>query len=94
MSYGGLGAVKRAELAADVVKSRLKERGISCRDLAVNFIGIQSLHGNASASVTTDPYEVRLRIAGITDNDMDAFYNRCRSRNVVNKRSIWWGGGF
>lgn len=74
MSYGGPGAVKRAELAADVVKSRLQQRGISYRDLAVNFIGIQSLHGEASATITNEPYEVRLRIAGITDDYKDAFY--------------------
>lgn len=75
MSYGGPNAVARAKLARDVVVSRLKQRGIHPKELRTDFIGLQSLHDSASNGGQLngpEPYEVRLRVAGLCDNERDA----------------------
>ncbi|BCJ86910.1 acyclic terpene utilization AtuA family protein [Effusibacillus dendaii] len=71
MSYAGPGALERAKLAAQVVVDRLKIRNVAYKDLRVDFIGVQSLHGESS-NPFIEPYEVRLRVAGLTDSVEDA----------------------
>ncbi len=60
MSYGGPGAVARAQLARDVVLKRLELMGVKMQDLRAELIGMDSLHGTRS---TVEPWEVRLRVA-------------------------------
>ncbi len=60
MSYGGPGAVARAQLARDVVLKRLELMGVKMQDLRAELIGMDSLHGPRS---TVEPWEVRLRVA-------------------------------
>jgi hypothetical protein len=60
ISYGGPGAVARAQLARDVVLKRLELTGVRMQDVRAELIGIDSLHGTRS---TVEPWEVRLRIA-------------------------------
>ena len=60
MSYGGPGAVARAQLARDVVLKRLELMGVNMQDVRAELIGIDSLHGPRSA---VEPWEVRLRVA-------------------------------
>ncbi|WP_431037401.1 acyclic terpene utilization AtuA family protein [Pseudomonas yamanorum] len=60
ISYGGPGAVARAQLARDVVLKRLELTGVRMQDVRAELIGIDSLHGPRS---TVEPWEVRLRIA-------------------------------
>jgi len=62
VSYGGIDAVARANVAAECVKERVKARGFSYVDFRVDLIGMSSLHGLPEAR--PEPYEVRLRIAG------------------------------
>jgi len=57
--------VARARLANDVVQERLRRRGLTYDEMRVDFIGLNSLHGN-DASQCPEPYEVRLRIAART----------------------------
>ena len=45
MSYGGPGAVARAELAREVVLKRLALIGVNMQDLRAELIGMDSLHG-------------------------------------------------
>jgi len=62
-------------LARDVVVSRLKQRGIHPKELRTDFIGLQSLHDSASNAGQwngPEPYEVRLRVVGLCDNERDA----------------------
>jgi hypothetical protein len=59
ISYAGANALKRAELAADVVRTRLKDE---FKEMRVDFIGSTSLHGKAYDEAAR-PYEVRMRIA-------------------------------
>nr|WP_314561407.1 acyclic terpene utilization AtuA family protein [uncultured Pseudomonas sp.] len=60
MSYGGPGAVARAQLARDVVLKRLELMGVKTQDVRAELIGMDSLHGPRS---TVEPWEVRLRVA-------------------------------
>ncbi|WP_339468234.1 MULTISPECIES: acyclic terpene utilization AtuA family protein [unclassified Pseudomonas] len=60
MSYGGPGAVARAQLARDVVLKRLELMGVKMQDVRAELIGMDSLHGTRS---TVEPWEVRLRVA-------------------------------
>lgn len=60
LSYGGPGAVARAQLARDVVLKRLELMGVKMQDVRAELIGMDSLHGPRS---TVEPWEVRLRVA-------------------------------
>ena len=61
VSYGGIGAVARAEWAAEIVAERLRRRGFTYDDYRVDLIGMSSLHGDPTSR--PEPYEVRLRVA-------------------------------
>ena len=64
VSYGGIDAVPRAKWAAEVVRERLRLRGLTYEDFRVDLIGMTSLHGDPGSR--PEPYEVRLRMAGRT----------------------------
>ena len=66
LSYGGPNALARARLAGDIVRRRLKLRGYTIDDLRVDLIGLNSLHGDGDGR--PEPHEVRLRVAGKSDN--------------------------
>lgn len=72
ITYAGLGCVERAKLAEQVVRQRLEIAPIEIEELRVDYIGINSLHGEASLPPTAPPYEVRLRFAGRTKEKNDA----------------------
>nr|WP_314581399.1 acyclic terpene utilization AtuA family protein [uncultured Pseudomonas sp.] len=64
ISYGGPGALARAQLARDVVLERLKLTGVTCDEVRAELIGVDSLHGPAlGARSGGEPWEVRLRVA-------------------------------
>ncbi|MCF5054784.1 acyclic terpene utilization AtuA family protein [Pseudomonas syringae] len=69
MSYGGPGAVARAELARDVVLKRLELMGVKMQDVRADLIGMDSLHGPRSS---VEPWEVRLRVAARCEQRGDA----------------------
>jgi hypothetical protein len=69
ISYGGPGAVARAQLARDVVLKRLELTGVRMQDVRAELIGIDSLHGPRS---TVEPWEVRLRIAARCEERSEA----------------------
>jgi len=64
VSYAGIDAVPRAKWAAEVVRERLRLRGLTYEDFRVDLIGMTSLHGDPGSR--PEPYEVRLRMAGRT----------------------------
>lgn len=66
ISYGGPGAVARAQLAGEIVRERLKHTGVQCDEIRVDLIGIDALYGPAGQSGAGEPCEVRLRVAGRT----------------------------
>lgn len=72
ITYAGLGCLDRARLAEKVLRHRLAIAGIDLQELRVDYIGLNSLHGDASLIPTTPPYEVRLRFAGRARERRDA----------------------
>jgi len=69
ISYGGPGAVARAQLARDVVLKRLELTGVKMQDVRAELIGMDSLHGPRSH---VEPWEVRLRVAARCEARADA----------------------
>ena len=62
ISYAGLGAVSRGELALKVLQSRIEKSGIKFLDIRYELIGVNAIHGT-HLSQGFDPYEVRARVA-------------------------------
>jgi hypothetical protein len=62
ISYAGPNAIRRAELARDTLIIRLADADLS--ELRIDFIGINSIHGQHLSQHAPMPYEVRLRAAG------------------------------
>ena len=60
ISYAGLGAQARGQLALDVVKERLVD--VQALDSRFELIGVNAIHGSNFAAGYT-PYEVRARVA-------------------------------
>jgi len=69
MSYGGPGAVARAQLAREVVLKRLELMGVKMQDVRAELIGMDSLHGPRSR---VEPWEVRLRVAARCEERSEA----------------------
>jgi hypothetical protein len=72
ISYAGPGAAARGRLALDIVRERLQLTGVQTSELRFDLIGVDSLHGAHLAAQAGDPYEVRVRVAGRTDNLREA----------------------
>ncbi|MBL8385235.1 MAG: DUF1446 domain-containing protein [Burkholderiales bacterium] len=72
ITYAGLGCLERARLAERVVRRRLEIGGVALDELRVDYIGLDSLHGEASLPPAHEPYEVRLRFAGRARSRRDA----------------------
>lgn len=72
ISYGGPNALARATLARDIVLERIAMLGLEVDDLHADLIGMNSLYGNAQPPATTEPQELRLRIAGRCANPTHA----------------------
>jgi len=68
MSYAGPGAMSRARLAGEIVRERLSIVGVALRELRIDIIGVDSLHGAATPRTNAEPYEARLRVAARTDS--------------------------
>lgn len=62
ISYAGPGAVARAQLAQAVIAERLQNAGLD--DVRFDLIGRNAMHGERLSRRESDPYEVRLRVAG------------------------------
>ncbi len=70
ISYGGPGAVARAQLALDIVKDRLELTGLPHTEARYDIMGVNSLYGDKISS--GEPYEVRARVTVRTSNPNDA----------------------
>lgn len=71
ISYAGPGALGRARLAQEIVKERLALTGVKTTELRFDLIGVNSIHGD-KLSQAGEPYEVRLRVTGRTENMKEA----------------------
>src|SRR6201996_6337036 len=72
ISYAGPGALARGRLALDIVRERLKLTGVAASELRFELIGVESLHGAEVAANASEPYEVRVRVAGRTESLREA----------------------
>jgi hypothetical protein len=74
ISYAGPGALARGRLALEIVRERLKLTGVASSELRFELVGVDSLHGaDVSARANpNEPYEVRVRVAGRTENLREA----------------------
>jgi Acyclic terpene utilisation family protein AtuA len=66
ITYAGTGAVRRAELAIEIVKEQLKESGCALRELRAEMIGLNSVVPTRNIQ-GHEPPEVRVRVAGRVD---------------------------
>lgn len=82
ISYGGLGAYERAQLAGEIIKKRLEILQIPIQEVRVDYIGVTSLYGSGFNNNNT-PNEVRVRVAARTEsrevaevigNEVEALY--------------------
>ena len=72
ISYAGPGALARGRLALDIVRERLKLTGVAASELRFELIGVDALHGVEISARANEPYEVRVRVAGRTENLREA----------------------
>jgi len=72
ISYAGPGALARGRLALEIVRERLKLTGVTASELRFELIGVDSLHGAQVSAQASEPYEVRVRVAGRTENLREA----------------------
>ena len=72
ISYAGPGALARGRLALDIVRERLKLTGVATSELRFDLIGVDSLHGPLVSAHANEPYEVRIRVTGRTENLREA----------------------
>jgi hypothetical protein len=72
ISYAGPGALARGKLALEIVRERLKLTGVAASELRFELIGVDSLHGAQLSAHANEPYEVRVRVAGRTENLSEA----------------------
>jgi len=72
ISYAGPGALARGHLALEIVRERLSLTGVAASELRFDLIGVDSLHGSQISAHASEPYEVRVRVAGRTENLREA----------------------
>jgi hypothetical protein len=72
ISYAGPGALARGRLALDIVRERLKLTGVATSELRFDLIGVDALHGTQVSAHANEPYEVRVRVTGRTENLREA----------------------
>jgi hypothetical protein len=72
ISYAGPGSLARGRLALEIVRERLKLTGVAATELRFDLIGVDALHGANLAARASEPYEVRVRVTGRTENLREA----------------------
>jgi Acyclic terpene utilisation family protein AtuA len=72
ISYAGPGALARGRLALEIVRERLKLTGVDASEWRFELVGVDSLHGPEVSARANEPYEVRVRVSGRTENLREA----------------------
>src|SRR4051812_7745926 len=72
ISYAGPGALARGRLALEIVRERLQLTGVAASELRFELVGVDSLHGAEVSARANEPYEVRVRVSGRTENWREA----------------------
>lgn len=76
ISYGGSNALKKAELAKEILEKRFELIGLNYEEIRFDYIGYNSLYmDHISQKMGTDvPNEIRLRVAARVKNLKDAAF--------------------
>ncbi|MDI1264957.1 MAG: DUF1446 domain-containing protein [bacterium] len=72
ISYAGPGALARGRLALEIVRERLKLTNVAASEWRFELVGVDSLHGPDVSDGANEPYEVRVRVSGRTENQREA----------------------
>ncbi len=72
ISYAGPGALARGRLALEIVRERLKLTGVTASEMRFELVGVDSSHGPEVSAQASEPYEVRVRVAGRTESLREA----------------------
>jgi hypothetical protein len=72
ISYAGPGAVARGRLALEIVGERLRMTGAAQRELRMELVGLDALHGHSLSRSASEPYEVRARVSARCDCQAEA----------------------
>ena len=70
--FAGPGALRRAELTKQVLAKRFEKVRLDAREIRMDYVGMASVHREASPQSGPEPYEVVLRIAVKTDSRYEA----------------------
>lgn len=66
--FAGPGAMERAELAKSILLDRFRQINLKAEEIRMDYLGINSVHREASPHPSEIPYEVMLRVALKTDS--------------------------
>lgn len=72
ISYAGPGALARGKLALEIVRERLELTKVAASEMRFELVGVDSLHGPDVSARAAEPYEVRVRVSGRTENLREA----------------------
>jgi hypothetical protein len=92
MGFAGINALARAKLGIEVVKERLRRRGLTYEEMRIDLIGVNSLHAN-EPDACPEPYEIRLRIAARTPDKRAAEAVGAEVRSLHMQGPSGAGGG-
>jgi hypothetical protein len=70
--FAGPGAMERAELTKQILRERFKLIALDAAELRMDYVGLNSIHREASPSPREAPYEVILRVALRTNDKKEA----------------------
>ena len=70
--YAGPGALRRAELAKQILEERFKIVGLDAEEVRIDYVGLNAIHGPISPKHQPEPYEIAVRVAARTKTREEA----------------------
>ena len=70
--YAGPGAMRRAQLAKQVLEERFRIVGLKADEIRIDFLGLNAIHGAATPASAPEPYEIAVRVAARTKTREEA----------------------
>jgi hypothetical protein len=70
--YAGPGALRRAQLAKQILEERFKIVQLDAEELRIDFLGVNAIHGAMTPPSSAEPYEVAVRVAAKTKTREEA----------------------
>ncbi|MBM3396018.1 MAG: DUF1446 domain-containing protein, partial [Betaproteobacteria bacterium] len=64
--YAGPGALRRAQLAKQILEERFRIVQLQAEEVRIDFLGVNAIHGVMSPDPLAEPYEVAVRVAART----------------------------